>query len=90
MWAHVQASRDRRNAIAADEMRQDLSFARREVRQIGVIHRQGGSPRAVRGHAQELDLDRIRRERTAWGLFRDRRPDLYKGLLNLDGREGIE
>jgi N-carbamoylputrescine amidase len=36
----------------------------------------------------ELDLDRIRRERTAWGLFRDRRPDLYGGLLSLDGRSG--
>jgi N-carbamoylputrescine amidase len=36
----------------------------------------------------ELDLDRIRRERTAWGLFRDRRPDLYAGLLSLDGRSG--
>lgn len=34
----------------------------------------------------ELDLERIRRERTAWGLFRDRRPDLYAGLLSLDGR----
>ena len=34
----------------------------------------------------ELDLDRIRQERTAWGLFRDRRPDLYGDLLSLDGR----
>ena len=33
----------------------------------------------------ELDLEHISRERTAWGLFRDRRPDLYGGLLNLDG-----
>jgi N-carbamoylputrescine amidase len=33
-----------------------------------------------------LDLDRMRRERVAWGLFRDRRPDLYTGLLKLDGR----
>ena len=22
-----------------------------------------------------------------WGVFRDRRPELYKGLLNLDGSE---
>ena len=34
----------------------------------------------------ELDLDRIRQERAAWGLFRDRRPDLYGDLLSLDGR----
>ena len=33
-----------------------------------------------------LDLDAMRRERVAWGLFRDRRPDLYGGVLNLDGR----
>lgn len=33
----------------------------------------------------ELDLDTMRNERAAWGLFRDRRPDLYHGVLNLDG-----
>ncbi len=32
-----------------------------------------------------LDLDLMRRERTAWGLFRDRRPDLYSGVLSLGG-----
>lgn len=31
----------------------------------------------------ELDLEHISRERTAWGLFRDRRPDLYANLLAL-------
>ena len=34
----------------------------------------------------ELDLDLIREERTAWGLFRYRRPDLYADLISLDGR----
>lgn len=33
----------------------------------------------------ELDLDHLSYERTAWGLFRDRRPDLYGNLLNLGG-----
>lgn len=33
----------------------------------------------------ELDLDAMRKERTAWGLFRDRRPDLYGGILSMDG-----
>jgi len=33
----------------------------------------------------ELDLDTMRNERAAWGLFRDRRPDLYSGVLSLDG-----
>lgn len=38
----------------------------------------------------ELDLDLMRRERVAWGLFRDRRPDLYGDILSLDGESGQE
>ena len=34
----------------------------------------------------EFDLDEIRRYRQSWGVFRDRRPDLYYPLLSLDGR----
>jgi N-carbamoylputrescine amidase len=33
-----------------------------------------------------FDLDELRAYRTAWGVFRDRRPDLYGPLLTLDGR----
>jgi N-carbamoylputrescine amidase len=33
-----------------------------------------------------FDLDRIRLYRRNWGLFRDRRPDLYGALLTLDGQ----
>jgi N-carbamoylputrescine amidase len=33
-----------------------------------------------------FDLDALRATRHAWGLFRDRRPDLYGPLLTLDGR----
>jgi N-carbamoylputrescine amidase len=33
-----------------------------------------------------FDLDEVRRYREAWGLFRDRRPDLYYPILSLDGR----
>lgn len=33
----------------------------------------------------KLDLESMRNERAAWGLFRDRRPDLYSGVLSLDG-----
>ncbi|MBU6201009.1 MAG: N-carbamoylputrescine amidase [Acidobacteria bacterium] len=36
----------------------------------------------------EFDLVALRAMRTAWGLFRDRRPDLYGPLLTLDGRGG--
>jgi len=32
-----------------------------------------------------FDLDRLQAERASWGLFRDRRPDLYAPLLTLDG-----
>jgi N-carbamoylputrescine amidase len=34
-----------------------------------------------------FDLDSIRRQRIGWGLFRDRRPDLYGPLMSLDGRQ---
>jgi N-carbamoylputrescine amidase len=33
-----------------------------------------------------FDLDAVREYREAWGIFRDRRPDLYYPLLSLDGR----
>jgi N-carbamoylputrescine amidase len=33
-----------------------------------------------------FDLDEVRRYRQAWGVFRDRRPDLYYPILSLDGR----
>ena len=36
----------------------------------------------------EFDLDELRTARGIWGLFRDRRPDLYGSLLNLDGGTG--
>jgi N-carbamoylputrescine amidase len=32
-----------------------------------------------------FDLDALRISRASWGLFRDRRTDLYRGLLTLDG-----
>ena len=33
-----------------------------------------------------LDLDAIQEARVSWGVFRDRRPDLYASLMTLDGR----
>ncbi len=33
-----------------------------------------------------FDLDAVRALRTTWGVFRDRRPDLYSALTRLDGR----
>jgi len=36
----------------------------------------------------EFDLDEIAGHRASWGLFRDRRPDLYGALRSFDGSEG--
>ncbi len=33
-----------------------------------------------------FDLDEVAKQRAAWGLFRDRRPDLYGALTGHDGR----
>jgi N-carbamoylputrescine amidase len=33
-----------------------------------------------------FDLEKLRTYRNAWGVFRDRRPDLYSPILTLDGR----
>lgn len=33
----------------------------------------------------EFNLDKIKSQRHSWGVFRDRRPDLYKVLLTFDG-----
>ncbi|MGB0112288.1 MAG: N-carbamoylputrescine amidase [Ilumatobacteraceae bacterium] len=33
-----------------------------------------------------FDREELRRQRAAWGLFRDRRPDLYGPITTLDGR----
>jgi N-carbamoylputrescine amidase len=32
-----------------------------------------------------FDLDELRLVRRSWGVFRDRRPELYEPLLTLDG-----
>ena len=37
--------------------------------------------------AATFDLDEIATARAAWGLFRDRRPDLYVPLLSFDGAD---
>ncbi|HDS1817019.1 TPA: N-carbamoylputrescine amidase [Pseudomonas putida] len=33
----------------------------------------------------DLDLGRMREDRLTWGIYRDRRPDMYAPLLTLDG-----
>jgi len=33
----------------------------------------------------EFDLDRLEAQRIEWGIFRDRRPDLYRVIASYDG-----
>ena len=33
-----------------------------------------------------FDMDMIRELRRSWGVFRDRRPELYGALMTLDGK----
>jgi len=35
----------------------------------------------------EFDLEEIRNQRTSWGLFRDRRPELYGPIITLSGKQ---
>ncbi|MFZ7134166.1 MAG: N-carbamoylputrescine amidase [Eubacteriales bacterium] len=37
----------------------------------------------------EFDLDAIEEQRIQWGIFRDRRPDLYGALLTYDGVQDV-
>lgn len=44
------------------------------------------TPAAVEGFViAEFDLHAMRRQRLGWGLFRDRRPELYGAVCSLDG-----
>lgn len=36
-----------------------------------------------------FDLESVRLQRAGWGLFRDRRPALYRPLLSLDGKGAV-
>jgi N-carbamoylputrescine amidase len=38
----------------------------------------------------DFDFERLRQQRAGWGLFRDRRPDLYTVLMTLDGQNWSE
>ncbi|WMV55949.1 hypothetical protein MTR67_049334 [Solanum verrucosum] len=38
----------------------------------------------------QFDLDKIKSKRHGWGVYRDRRPDLYKVLLTLDGSNPVK
>lgn len=39
--------------------------------------------------AASFDLDELEKQRADWGIFRDRRPDLYKPILTYDGEKSL-
>jgi N-carbamoylputrescine amidase len=51
-----------------------------------VLLRSDGQREAHGVVPASFDLDAIRNLRAAWGLFRDRRSDLYGTLLTSDGK----
>ncbi|GFH27623.1 CN hydrolase domain-containing protein [Haematococcus lacustris] len=60
------------------------------TRKVGAAEIQNGAmhpcPDSIEGFVVgHFDLDACASQRAAWGLFRDRRPDLYRPLLTLDG-----
>lgn len=38
----------------------------------------------------EFDFEKYKADRAAWGIFRDRRPDLYESILTKDGKKPYE
>ncbi len=61
--------------------------------QVGARELRDGNmdpcPEPCEGFATaKFDLDACVRQRVGWGMFRDRRPDLYGALLSLDGSKG--
>ena len=55
--------------------------------QTGAILAEAGNDESAVITAS-FDLDAIRAQRASWGLFRDRRPDLYGRLMTSDGGSG--
>lgn len=53
--------------------------------QTGALLAEAGEDRDTAVEAT-FDLDALANQRASWGLFRDRRPDLYAPLLTLDGQ----
>lgn len=79
--------------IAANRIGREVAPEGVEVTFYGgsfIADQQGGLvARASRDHEEvvlaRFDLDEIAAQRAAWGLFRDRRPDLYAPLQGLTG-----
>jgi N-carbamoylputrescine amidase len=55
---------------------------------LGAIVAEAGDEEAIL--LAKFDLAAIRTQRAGWGLFRDRRPELYTALMTLDGQNWTE
>jgi N-carbamoylputrescine amidase len=55
---------------------------------LGAIVAEAGDEEAIL--LAKFDLAAIRTQRAGWGLFRDRRPELYTTLMTLDGQNWSE
>ena len=62
------------SSFIADQIGQKLAQADRET--TGIV-------------TATFDLDAITHQRRSWGVFRDRRPELYSHLLTLDGQPDV-
>lgn len=60
------------------------SFVTDQVGELSDLREDPNSPIQVK--TTEIDPEANRKNRLAWGLFRDRRPDLYGVLLTKDGK----
>lgn len=54
----------------------------------GEIIAEAGDEEAIL--TADFDFQTLRRQRAGWGLFRDRRPDLYTVMMTLDGQNWSE
>jgi N-carbamoylputrescine amidase len=54
----------------------------------GEIIAEAGDEEAIL--TADFDFQSLRRQRAGWGLFRDRRPDLYTVMMTLDGQNWSE
>ncbi len=78
------------NRIGSEHATQDESYRLNFYGHSFIAGQTGAIVAAADDHSEcvllhEFDLDEIRRFRDSWGIYRDRRPDLYQAIATLDG-----
>ena len=78
------------NRIGTEHATQDASYELSFYGHSFIADHTGALMQSADDHSEtvlvhEFDLDEIRGYRDAWGVYRDRRPDLYGALNTLDG-----